>query len=109
MEIETTVESFSKELMDSAPKWVVTKCVRRPIEAQRGTKLRSGSDLIIVTLEFVKQSCGALEMNLLAAWLLKVIENPCTKNVTSGGRNIEPSEEIIRRRIQEELNIGHND
>ena|SRR5439155_22968059 len=94
--IETSDSEFAKELTQSAPGIVRV--------ARSGAKSIGGYDLIILILDFVKSHITEVEIALFVTWLCaKCKERPC--KIKDRGRDIEPSEPVVRRWIQEELDI----
>jgi hypothetical protein len=109
MEIETTTEAFAEELKNTTPPGITANLEWRPITRAPDIKIRGASDVFFVVLTFVKKHWVEAEFKLLIAWLVKTANDPRTKNITGGRKNIPPSEVAITRRANEELNIGKND
>ena len=66
-------------------------------------------DTWIVILDFVKTQAWEVERELLIAWLLIHTAKHKDSQIRYRGREIEKHEAVIRRVIQNDLEIGKND
>jgi hypothetical protein len=103
IELKIYDDEFADEVLKSVPPGITV--------TRRRMFFRGGefSDAALVTLAFIRDQSLEITRDLFVAWILSHAIQDDRCHISHRGRNVEKTETVIRRILDDELEIGKND